>query len=156
MTLADRMQKALDHRAQSAAPGEVISKSGLARACGIKQPSVSAWFSGATKTLEGANLLKAAEYLKVNPIWLSGQRAPMLLKEDGSYASSTVVCTEKVVPISEQSRWPFTTASWDAYRRLHPDDKIDLDRRVGKLMAAYAAGDPGSPSVRRKRVSRQA
>ena len=50
-------------------PGK--SAAGLARACGIKQPSVSDWLSGRTKKIEGSNLLKAAEYLEVTPLWLA-------------------------------------------------------------------------------------
>lgn len=52
---------------------------GLARACGIRPPSVSAWLSGKTKKIEGANLLRAAAYLGVNPRWLAsgdGPRSP--------------------------------------------------------------------------------
>lgn len=44
----------------------------MARHCGVKPPSVSAWLSGDTKTIEGSNLLKAAEFLGVRPKWLSG------------------------------------------------------------------------------------
>lgn len=51
---------------------------GLARACGITQPSVSDWFNGRTQALEGQNLVAAANYLRVNPEWLAtgkGQRS---------------------------------------------------------------------------------
>lgn len=43
----------------------------LARHCGIKPPSVADWVSGETKTLDGENLLKAAEFFKVRPRWLA-------------------------------------------------------------------------------------
>ncbi|WP_313761166.1 helix-turn-helix domain-containing protein [Caballeronia sp. GaOx3] len=48
----------------------------VARACGIASSSVSAWLSGKTKKIEGANLLAAAEYLGVNPKWLANEEAP--------------------------------------------------------------------------------
>lgn len=73
-TLAERLQIALaasPHKGQAA----------LARYCGVKPPSVSAWFSGGTKSLEGSNLLKAAEFLGVRPKWLSDGVGPMRADE---------------------------------------------------------------------------
>lgn len=68
MTLAERITMHLvDGR----------TKAGLARACGIKQPSVSDWMSGRTKKIEGANLLRAAGYLGVTPEWLATGRGVM-------------------------------------------------------------------------------
>lgn len=43
----------------------------LARAVGVKPPSVSDWLSGKSKTMEGENLLKASKFLGVNPNWLA-------------------------------------------------------------------------------------
>jgi hypothetical protein len=63
-TLSTRLREALQ------GPPE-RSPSELARACAVKPPSVSAWLSGKTKQLEGANLLAAAAFLEVNPIWLA-------------------------------------------------------------------------------------
>lgn len=54
-----------------------ISQAGLARACGIKPPSVNDWLSGKTKTIEGQNLLRAAEFLKVTPMWLATGKGAM-------------------------------------------------------------------------------
>lgn len=48
-----------------------LTQAALARACGIKQPSINDWFSGRTKRITGKNLLRAAEYLKVTPEWLA-------------------------------------------------------------------------------------
>lgn len=70
LTLAERMKLAL------AGPPK-ISQASLARYCGVKPPSVSAWVSGETQSLEGTNLLKAAECLKVNPKWLGEGIGPM-------------------------------------------------------------------------------
>src|SRR5881392_4028666 len=68
--LADRLRMAM------AGPPEV-KPSELARACGIRQPSINDWLNGRTKKLEGANLLAAAECLKVNPWWLAAGTGPM-------------------------------------------------------------------------------
>lgn len=54
-----------------------ISQAALARACGIKPPSVNDWLSGKTKSIEGENLLHAAHLLKVAPMWLATGRGPM-------------------------------------------------------------------------------
>lgn len=54
-----------------------ISQAALARACGIKPPSVNDWISGKTKTIEGQNLLLAAEFLGVVPKWLATGRGPV-------------------------------------------------------------------------------
>ncbi|KTC25459.1 hypothetical protein AO392_14640 [Pseudomonas putida] len=54
-----------------------ISQAALARACGIKPPSVNDWISGKTKTIEGQNLLRAAEFLKVTPMWLATGKGAM-------------------------------------------------------------------------------
>lgn len=64
MSLKDRLKKALSQE------GKKLSQAGLARACGIKPPSVSDWMSGRTQTLEGENLVRAAGYLGVNAHWL--------------------------------------------------------------------------------------
>lgn len=68
--LAERLKVAM------AGPPEV-KPSELARACGIRQPSINDWLNGRTKKLEGANLLAAAECLKVNPWWLANGTGPM-------------------------------------------------------------------------------
>lgn len=63
-TISERIRSAL-----SSDPS--LSQAGLARACSVKQPSVSDWLSGRTKQLGGSNLLKAAKYLNVRPEWLA-------------------------------------------------------------------------------------
>ncbi|AVH36992.1 phage repressor protein [Pseudomonas monteilii] len=54
-----------------------VSQAALARACGITPPSVNDWISGKTKTIEGQNLLLAAEFLGVAPKWLATGRGPI-------------------------------------------------------------------------------
>ncbi|AEJ02196.1 helix-turn-helix domain protein [Nitrosomonas sp. Is79A3] len=69
-TLAERLKIALK------GPPEVTQKA-LADACGIQPPSVSEWLSGRTKNMEGANLLAAAKFLRVNPDWLATGKGEM-------------------------------------------------------------------------------
>lgn len=52
------------------------NQSELARFVGVRSPSVNDWISGKTKTIKGQNLLRAAEFLKVNPQWLAEGRGP--------------------------------------------------------------------------------
>lgn len=49
----------------------------LANAIGVKPPSVSDYLSGKTKSMVGENLLKASQFLKVNPLWLSTGKGEM-------------------------------------------------------------------------------
>lgn len=62
-TLADRLTLAMKKTG--------ISQADLARACGVKPPSVSGWLSGKSKFLRGENLLKAAAALRVSQDWLA-------------------------------------------------------------------------------------
>lgn len=55
----------------------LVTAAHLARACGIKPPSVHAWVSGKTKSIEGSNLIKAAKALGVSADWLATGRGSM-------------------------------------------------------------------------------
>jgi transcriptional regulator with XRE-family HTH domain len=72
----------LKERLEEAMKGPpVVRAIDLARACGVKPPSVADWLSGRTKRLEGANLLAAAKRLGVRPEWLSTGVGPMRLNQ---------------------------------------------------------------------------
>lgn len=62
-TLAERLRQAMSRHGSAKAAD-------LARACGVTQPTVSAWLSGDTKVLKAANYEKAATFLKCNRGWL--------------------------------------------------------------------------------------
>lgn len=79
-TLKDRLKVVMDGPPK-------ISQAALARACKVTAPSVNDWRSGKTKTLEGENLLRAADFLRVNPQWLATGKGPMRL--DGPQPSTT-------------------------------------------------------------------
>ena len=72
-TLAERVRAALDEKGASQAD--------LARAAGVKSPSVSSWLSGETKQLKGPSLVKAAAFLGVSEAWLSEGKGPRRLAE---------------------------------------------------------------------------
>ncbi len=54
-----------------------ISQAELARACGVKSPSVHGWLNGKSKFLRGENLLAAAKALKVSQTWLATGKGAM-------------------------------------------------------------------------------
>lgn len=60
-----------------------INQADLARACGVKPPSVHGWLSGKAKFLRGENLLKAAEALGVSQQWLATGSGPMVDAVEG-------------------------------------------------------------------------
>ncbi|RQL69570.1 hypothetical protein BJI62_09650 [Acinetobacter pittii] len=55
-TLAERLRYAME-----VLPPKKIKGVELARAVGVKPPSVSDWLSGKSKTMEGENLLRASK-----------------------------------------------------------------------------------------------
>lgn len=65
-TLAERLRYAME-----VLPPKKIKGVDLARAVGVKPPSVSDWLSGKSKTMEGENLLRTAKYLNVSATWLA-------------------------------------------------------------------------------------
>ncbi|RYY79955.1 MAG: helix-turn-helix transcriptional regulator [Moraxellaceae bacterium] len=71
-TLAERLKFAME----TATPKKVRGVD-LARAVGVKPPSVSDWLSGKSKKMEGENLLKASKCLGVNPTWLANGQGEM-------------------------------------------------------------------------------
>jgi phage repressor protein C with HTH and peptisase S24 domain len=76
-SLKERMEAAWKRRLEIAAPGERVTKAGLARAAGVRPPSVQDWFSGETKTLKGQSMIGAAAYLRVNASWLESGKGHM-------------------------------------------------------------------------------
>lgn len=55
-----------------------ISQADLVRATGAKAPSVSAWFSGETKSMKAATAAKAAQLYGCNPHWLATGEGEMV------------------------------------------------------------------------------
>lgn len=119
-TLAERLEKAL-------AGPPLKRPADLARACGVRPPSVSDWLSGKTKKMEGANLLAAAEFLEVNYWWLAAGKGPM--RPDSAARASLPV------PPSDDSRWPFSRIAEDDVKALSPGD---LARVEGAIALAIA------------------
>lgn len=88
MKLAERLKRAAMHKEQ-------FSQAGLARVCGISRPSVHAWFSGKTHSIDGKYLTTVAEYLGVQPHWLATGEGEML---PASSATRPVATNEPSLP----------------------------------------------------------
>lgn len=113
------------------------SQGALARACGVKQPSVQAWLSGRTKTLKATSLLKAAKYLGVLPLWLESGIGPM---REGESASTVLLAEDPGV--SATAAWPFRT--------LTPADWLGMSPESRGMVEGYALGlISSSPPARR-------
>jgi transcriptional regulator with XRE-family HTH domain len=96
----------------------------LARHCGVKPPSVADWISGKSKTLEGENLLRAAEFFNVNPEWLANGKGAKW--RDATAASHAA--QEPSPPYAEPSFAP-----------LHSPSIDEAVERIAELLAGINA-----------------
>lgn len=80
-SLQERMFQAKQHYEKN--HGKKLKNTEMADFCKVSKASVGQWFNGPTKELDGTNLTLASEFLGVNHKWLAGERAPMLLSENG-------------------------------------------------------------------------
>ncbi|MCA3065448.1 MAG: hypothetical protein ING73_00770 [Rhodocyclaceae bacterium] len=88
-TLAERVAECLAEVADRLKVKESAAKTLLARAVGIKPPSVYDWLNGTTKKLEGGNLNRAAAFFGVEPDWLeTGTGAKRLPETSGDWPST--------------------------------------------------------------------
>lgn len=75
-TFAERLRFAMD----SAKPNK-IKNIDLARAIGVKAPTVSEYLSGKIKSMNGDTLIKASKFLKVNSDWLATGKGEIWLPQ---------------------------------------------------------------------------
>lgn len=98
-TLAKRLQRAMKEKPE-------ITQVAIARACGIKPPSVSDWLSGKTKQIKGASLMAAARILEVNPEWLATGKPPMKIEPDKRAGSGNYDNDVSPLPTVMRARAP--------------------------------------------------
>lgn len=95
-TLADRLALALKRLPDA-------NQAGLARACGVRGPSVSDWFRGRTKVLKADSYRRAAQYLHCRREWLeTGLGDPGWTDEQHTFAGAQMRGTQAQV-LSEPS-----------------------------------------------------
>lgn len=102
-----------------------ITNRALAAACGVSQPSVSEWRTGETKSIEGRNLLAAAEFLGVRPKWLAegvGPKYPDPMPHQPRFE-------ERRANYEAQS-WPFKTVTHQQYSLLDDELRQDVEKYV--------------------------
>lgn len=95
-----------------------ISQAALARACGIKAPSVNDWASGKTKSIDGENLLRAAAFLKVSPMWLATGKGSMHASPDTEQRA----LLERIERIESNAELIGMLSGWDSTTPLHDDE----------------------------------
>lgn len=110
------------------------SQAGLARACQVKGPSVSGWFSGETKTLKASSLLAAARYLGVSATWLESGLGPM-------YADEAVVLAIHE-PEPRPPAWPFQSITPTQWAQLSAQQQGQVEGFAVALVLAAAADPP--------------
>lgn len=96
-TLSERLKYAME-----VLPPKKIKGVDLARAVGVKPPSVSDWLSGKSKTMEGENLIKASKFLGVSASWLaSGTGQPTTGKSDNAALglNNTAPVSARMAPV---------------------------------------------------------
>ncbi|MNV15076.1 transcriptional repressor DicA [compost metagenome] len=111
-TLAERLREAMD------AAG--VKQVQVARAAGIKPPSVADWLNGKTKNIKGANLVTVAQLLNVSEAWLADGVLPKERRLD--------------------SDWPFPTIPKQRYYALSEAQRAGIEEWVSRQIDAY--GDP--------------
>lgn len=142
--LADRLKIAMAAQ-QGAKP------SALARACGVKPPSVSDWLNGRTKNLEGANLLAASRFLKVDPDWLATGKGDMQPRFSGEFDANTSPAKlgYRPIPLINYVQAGVWTDVIDAFEPGQADEYLmtDLDLS-GSAFALQIKGDSMLPEFK--------
>ena len=117
------MNTTLKERVRAAMAGPpVVRGKDLASHCGCTAASVSDWRSGKSKSIEGQNLVRAADYLKVRAKWLAEGIGPM---RDGQAVDKPQVNEPRVqyLPPAKQDR--MTTELLELFGRLDKTGKVE-------------------------------
>lgn len=133
-TLADRIRIAMNESG--------ISQAELARAVGVRPPSVHGWLAGKSRFLRGENLLKAAEALKVDQDWLAMGRGEMKRAANDPPSTSWAAALNPVAGTAGEQRL------LSAYRLSGAEGKGALDDLAEQLIRRATSGDLGSRNQR--------
>lgn len=115
-------------RLRAARDAAGVTDTDIARACGVKNPSVNGWMTGATKTIEGENLLKVCAFLQTSPEWI------VFGKKDDEVQRPKVF-------VSFNAEFDRALELLHIYKELSPDAR-DLILQTARL--AKTAGENGS------------
>lgn len=124
-TLSERINEAIADKGCTA--------SELAKAAGVKEPSVSDWRNKETKSMKAEPALRAAAFLEVSPFWLVLGVGPKRIGEADRYVSSLAVQQQpiqyeksKVLELHHESLSPDETVVLEAFRRADKKTKVFL------------------------------
>ncbi|MGE8565211.1 MAG: helix-turn-helix domain-containing protein [Achromobacter sp.] len=118
-SLAKRLKEAMEDAR--------VKQVDIARAAGIKPPSVADWLTGRTKNIRGANLVSVARFLNVSEAWLADGKLP---KER-----------------SLDSDWPFPRIPKERFESLSESQRRGIEEWVAKQVDAYLESEiPKGPS----------
>ena len=137
------MQSTLAERLREAMNGEPKRTGAeLARACNVKQPSVIDWLSGKSRSMDGNNLIDAAEFLGVNAKWLIKGVGLMRPGSATSTMPSAHIATHTDAPpiYPAAPTDPWLSEGTDILRRLDP-----ADRRAAVLQLRVFVAQLGPP-----------
>lgn len=134
-TLAERLQTLLESTG--------TSKTELAKAVGVKQPSINDLCSGKSQGMRAATAIKIADFFKVNYLWLVTGEGPKALAnvEDGPGIKQFVPL------ISWVQAGTFTGIEWPDDAELYPtprhmsDGSYALRVRGESMLPKFAEGD---------------
>lgn len=101
-----------------------VSQQSIASECGITKQAITGWKR--TGRVAKPHLIVLAR-LTGFPLewWLDGKDP----------AAPNVA---RLAP--QRPTWPFRSVAWEQYQALDRDDKADLDRRIGRIVASYDGG----------------
>lgn len=123
--LARRLQLCLDATGRS--------KADLARACKVRPPSVSEWFSGESKSMRSDALLRAAEFFGVNALWLATGEGPQRPAQQS--AAQHPAPSNLAAEPSQQ--WPFRNISPARWFALPTSDRQRVETFAEATLQAW-------------------
>lgn len=136
-TLAERLRKAMDGPPKR-------TGAALAKACNIKPPSVSDWLSGKSRSMDGSNLIDAAEFLGVDAKWLI-KGVGLARNNNPPDPAIRTGDTDLAHPYSAAHANPWLAEATQILSQLQPDD---LRAAVLNLRTFVAQIGPPKPPTR--------
>ncbi len=136
-TLAERLRKAMDGPPKR-------TGSALAKACNIKPPSVSDWLTGKSRSMDGSNLIDAAEFLGVDAKWLI-KGVGLMRNNNPPDPAIRTGDTDLAQPYSAAPANPWLAEATQILSQLQPDD---LRAAVLNLRTFVAQIGPPKPPRR--------
>lgn len=115
-TLQDRMSLAIKHFESKT--GKRFKNTELASYVNVTRANVGLWINGPTKELESSKLFKVAEFFNLNPLWLAGERAPMIIGENS--LDNNINLSDKI-PLEGR---PVPVISWVAAGSFSPIETV--------------------------------